>query len=280
MSAVLPVTRIVPQASQAIQVALGPNGQTAGLIAALLAELMAIAGYQTESLTGPQYPGGWRIKLSRANDADQFAYQGDWIMATDVGYSDIDGWQVRSVSRAYIYGVSAGLPGTAVDFVDMFTAITPLVWTPVPNLTAESGLTAALSFLQPTSPNGPFTYVVNLTDVTANTTTGSTPTPSVDASGNVTMTISGLIEGHEYRATVTVNTQYPGITATSEVTNTITAVALVSMPAPEELRTEHFGASPNVALPPMPPQPVPITAVTPLSEGLQAPPPITTVPPA
>ena len=272
MSAVLPVTRIVPQASQAIQMALGPNGQTAGLIAALLAELMAIAGYQTESLTGPQYPGGWRIKLSRANDADQFAYQDDWILATDAVYSDIDGWEVQSVSRAHVYGVSAGLPGTAVDFVNMFTANVPLAWSPAPSLTAGPGLIATLSFLQPTSPNGPFTYVVNLADATENVTTGiTTLTPSVDANGNVTMTIPGLIEGHDYSATVTVDTQYPGVTETSEASNTITAAATVSMPAPEELREL---AAP---LPAMPPQPPPI-APMPLSEGLQAPPPITTVP--
>jgi hypothetical protein len=274
MSAVLPVTRIVPQATQAIQVALGPNGQTAGLIAALLAELMAIAGYQTESLTGPQYPGGWRIKLSRANDADQFAYQADWIMATDVGYDDIDGWEVQSVSRAYVYGVSAGLPGTAVDFVNIFTANVPLVWpTDVPSLTAQGGLTATLSFLQPTSPNGPFTYVVNLTDVTANTTTEITPTtPSMDPSGNVTISIPVPVEGHEYRATVTVNTQYPGVTATSEVTNTITAASTVTAPAMQM----SMQVSDPMA-PPMPPQPTPIPPM-PLSEGLQAPPPITTVP--
>jgi hypothetical protein len=275
MSVVLPVTRIVPQASQAIQMELGPNGQTAGLIAALLAELMAIAGYQTESLTGPQYPGGWRIKLSRANDADQFAYQGDWIMASDVDYNDTDGWQVQTVSRAYVYGVSAGLPGTAVDFVNMFTANTPLVWTPAPGLTAESGLVATLNFLQPTSPNGPFSYVVNLTDVTANATTQITPDASVDGP-NVTMTIPDLTEGHEYHATVTVSTQYPGVTETSEVTNTITAVSTVLMSVSEEMAAERRGL--ETPLPEMPPQPTPIPATTPLSEGLVAPPPITTVP--
>ena len=72
MSVVLPVERITPQTLRAVQVAMGENGQIAGVIAALLAEL-TLKGYETESLTGPQYIGGWRIKLTYAGEVDQFA---------------------------------------------------------------------------------------------------------------------------------------------------------------------------------------------------------------
>src|SRR6516225_10899878 len=127
MSVVLPVERITPQTLRAVQVAMGENGQIAGVIAALLAEL-TLKGYETESLTGPQYIGGWRIKLTYAGEVDQFAYPTDWILVTDAAYTDTDGWVLQDTSRAHIYGISAGLLGTPTDFVNIYTANAPMEW--------------------------------------------------------------------------------------------------------------------------------------------------------
>ncbi|ORV87023.1 hypothetical protein AWC11_16505 [Mycobacterium interjectum] len=221
---VLQVARINAQNLAAVQVSMGTNGQIAGQVAALLAAITG-QGYETESLTGPQYPGGWRIKLMYGDDADQFAYPGDWILVTDATYTDEDGWTLQSTSRATIYGFSTGLVGTATDFVNTFTANTPIVWaatTTAPTATAETGLSMQLAFPQPTSADGPFTYSYTLTDQTASTTAepvGFTPT-LVD--GNAAAAIPDLTEGHEYSATVTVTDHY-GQTATSLASNTVTA---------------------------------------------------------
>lgn len=221
---VLQVTRINPQNLAAVQVSMGPNGQIAGQVAALLAAITE-NGYETESLTGPQYPGGWRIKLMYGDDADQFAYPGDWILVTDATYTDEDGWTVQSTSRATVYGVSAGLVGTASDFVSTFTSNTPIVWVSTataPTATAETGLSMQLAFPQPTSADGPFTYSYTLTDHTASTTAEPVAfTPTV-TDGNCTDTITGLTEGHEYSATITVTDHYSQ-TATSLASNTVTA---------------------------------------------------------
>jgi hypothetical protein len=215
MSVVLSVERITPQTLQAVQVAMGDNGQIAGVIAALLAELTQI-GYETESLTGPQYIGGWRIKLTYAGEVDQFAYPNDWILVTDAAYTDTDGWVLQDTSRAHIYGISAGLLGTPTDFVN-----TPMEWaatvTP-PVAAAAPDLTATLTFPQPMSPNGPFTYTL-----VGPGTAGKFSDPDTD--GNVTTTITGLTDGAECFWTVNVTTSYPGVSATSAPSNTIMASA-------------------------------------------------------
>jgi hypothetical protein len=218
MSVVLPVERITPETLQAVQVAMGDNGQIAGVIAALIAELTQI-GYQTESLTGPEYIGGWRIKLTYATEIDQFAYPTDWILVTDATYSDTVGWTLQPTSRAHVYGISAGLMGTAVDFVNTYHANTPMEWaatvTP-PVAAAAPDLTATLTFPQPMSPNGPFSYTL-----VGPGTTGEFSDPDTD--GNVTTTITGLTDGAECFWTVNVTTSYPGVSATSQPSNTITA---------------------------------------------------------
>ena|SRR6516165_1776126 len=270
MSMVLPVTRINPQNMQAIMMDHGPQGRVAGIIQALLVEL-DVAGYRTESKTGAEFPGNWRIILSRGNDADQMAYPDDWILVTDAEYTTVDGWKLQSVSRAYVYGISIGLPGTAVDFVNIYTADVPFVWEPEtvpPTLVAQSELKAALSFKQPTSPNGPFTYSVELTDVTTNDKTQLELPWEVDPAGLVTITISELTDAHQYTATVTV-TANPAYTDTAPLTsvasNEITASYVVE--APVEAVASQF-----------PPMMGRSMMNPPLSPGAQVPIPISTVP--
>jgi hypothetical protein len=276
MSAVLSVKRIVPQPIQAVKVALGPNGQTAGLIASLLALLDFIAGYHTESLTGSEHHGGWRIKLTRPNEPELIAYPNDWILVTDAGYDDQNGWQIQSTSRAYVYGRSTGMSGTAANFVDMFTIKpdndNPLEWpatdTSPPLLMAQPGLTMLLTFSQPVSANGPFDYTVNLTDITDNTTVDLTPQWDMDDNGLVSMTIPDLIELHEYSATVDVkSTKYTGVTATS--TESTRATAEVNVEVPETPVHPSMMAHRVGAAMPM--------GMNPLSPGLMTPPPITQV---
>jgi hypothetical protein len=230
MSVVLPVERITPETLQAVQVAMGDNGQIAGVIAALIAELTQI-GYQTESLTGPEYIGGWRIKLTYAGEVDQFAYPNDWILVTDAAYTDTDGWVLQDTSRAYIYGISAGLPGTAVDFVNTYTVNTDMVWaatTTPPIATALDGLQATVAFPQPVSPNGPFTYTLAGPGIP-----GEFSDPATD--GTVTVTAAGLSEGAECLWSVAVATQYAGVGATSQPSNTVTAATTVPVPPPTEV---------------------------------------------
>jgi hypothetical protein len=47
---------------------------------------------------------------------------GDWILVTDATYSDDTGWVLATTSEVFVYGISAGLAGTADDFTDTFTA--------------------------------------------------------------------------------------------------------------------------------------------------------------
>lgn len=114
---VLQVTRVNPQQLAAVQMSMGNSGQIADLLAKVAAR-----GYNTESLTGAAFveQGGWRIKFSRADHPDQFAYPGDWILVTDAT-CDEDGWTLAETSEVFVYGISAGLAGTADDFLATFT---------------------------------------------------------------------------------------------------------------------------------------------------------------
>lgn len=271
MSEVLPVNRITPQKTQAVKVALGPNGHTAGVIAQLLAELGMYAGYKTQSQTGPEFFGGWRITLQRANDADQQAFPNDYIVVTDADYSDANGWQLQTTSRAFVYGQSAGLPGSVAEFIGLFQADTSLDWVTAPVFTPLNNLAAQLVFDQPTSPNGPFAYVVHVDDLTTGNVTDVTPTGlSLNVTtGKITATIPGLTDQNEYSATVSVTSHY-GETATSPVSNTITATQALTVEAPP----------PPFDIPMAEGQPIyaaPIVDV-PLDANAVAPPPITTVP--
>lgn len=235
MSDVLPVTRIAQQSIQAVRMELGPGGQTAGVIAALLAMLMNPAlglGYTTESATDlAQYEGGWRIKIMRGDDPELIAYTGDWIVVTDALHDDVNGWQLHKTSRVHIYGTSVGMAGTAVDFVNAFSTNvnnTSLIWdalTNPPVATAISGPAATLRFKQPFSANGPFQYRLSSGPGTAGTF--SDP----DADGYVETTITGLTDQEVCAWTVDAKaTQYTGIVATSLPSNSITAATTVVPP--------------------------------------------------
>jgi hypothetical protein len=212
---------------------LGPGGQTAGKIAALLAMLMNPAlnlGYTTESATDlVQYNGGWRIKILRGDDAELISYTGDWIVVTDALYDDTNGWRLQKTSRVHIYGTSAGMAGTAVDFVNTFSANTPLIWDALataPVATPLDNLSAQITFKQPLSANGPWTYQIASGPGTAGTF--SEP----DEQGNVTVVITGLTDQEQCAWTVQVTaSQYTGITGTSVASNTITAVTVLPTPA-------------------------------------------------
>lgn len=272
MSAVLSVARIVPQPIQAVQVALGPNGKTAGLIAALLAELTAIAGYKTENNTGPEFFGGWRIKLLRGSDPELVAYPNDYILVTDASYQEPEGWSVQSTSRAHVYGQSQGMAGTAANFVAMFTAAptddAPFNWpatrTP-PQLVAQSGLSAALWFSQPVSANGPYDYTVNLTDSTDGSTAQVTPDwQTAHDTGVVSANLPGLVDGHDYSATVDITATRYGLKETSLPSNTITAAVEVAQlePAPPQAgpRALRHHVAPQTE--PLSPGLVPAPAIT------------------
>src|SRR6516165_7691463 len=64
--------------------------------------------------------GGTRITISRDEYPNQFAYPGDYIVVYDADY--VDGvWITSSDTEIHVWGVSAGLPGTAADFTSKYT---------------------------------------------------------------------------------------------------------------------------------------------------------------
>ena len=105
------------------------------------------------------------------------------------------------------------------DYAAQFTQNVPVEWAatttaPVATLNDDSSVT--LSFPQPTSANRPFTYTA--------AGDGTIGQFSTDGNGQVSAKITGLAAG-DHSWTVTVNTQYPGVTATSVASNTITIPA-------------------------------------------------------
>lgn len=118
---VLQVARINPQQLAAVQMSMANSGQIADLLAKV-----SLNGYNTTSQTGAAFAaqGGWRITFTRDSFPDQFAYLGDWILATDATYTDSTGWTLAATSEISVYGISAGLAGTATDFTNTFTQTT------------------------------------------------------------------------------------------------------------------------------------------------------------
>lgn len=103
----------------------------------------------------------------------------------------------------------------------------PVTW-PSPQVppvgTAVTGAKATIVLQEPTSNNGPFTYTVNKT--TGGSTTAATVqgTPARDSSGQVTITVTGLVATTQYTFTV-VATGSNEMTATSVASNSVTAIA-------------------------------------------------------
>lgn len=136
----------------------------------------------------------WTVGLSRSGYATLTGYNGNWIVS--------DGTNVTILTNPV--------------FISTYTVNVALAWAPTtiaPTATLNPDSTVTLSFPQPTSPNGPWTY-----SASGGGTVGEF---STDVNGNVTAQTSVLSAG-DYTWTVTVATQYEGVTATSAATQTIT----------------------------------------------------------
>jgi hypothetical protein len=160
---------------------------------------------------------GWQISVIELDNIQEFCGQGDYIVLVTNSSGTITGIQ--------LYNGPAGIFNDPL-FSGFLTANVPLVWaatTTPPVAAPQPGGTATIVFQQPTSPNAPWNYTVSQT--TGGTTSVATFELSVDDSGNVTLTVSGLVAGSEYTFVVTVNTQYSGVSATALPTNQITAAA-------------------------------------------------------
>jgi hypothetical protein len=218
---VLQVTRITPQSLGAFQV----STANAAVAFALQNAMMAIGSSAAlKAVSGLNVPNLLMVTITQPSMTDQIAFPGDWVLVTDASYdATTNAWTVASTTQVIVYGVGTGQVGTPVDFVDTFTANTPIVAATTPPVaTAEAGLTATLRFSQPTSADGPFTYALN--------GPGTAGAFTTDENGNVTVTVAGLTEGAEVSWTVTVNTPYAGVTATSVASNTVTAFSTAPTP--------------------------------------------------
>lgn len=152
----------------------------------------------------------WTVTLSKPGYTNLIGSEGQWIVC--------DGINVSIVSAAQL--------------VALYTANVALTWVPTttaPVASARSGQQATLSFPQPSSPNGPWTYAVTQTDTTSGPTTQAATlvgNPSVDVNGNVTLMVEDLVAGHVYTFVVTITaTNYAGVSATSVATVAVTATA-------------------------------------------------------
>lgn len=180
---------------------LGWQITTAGaqdLVTAL--SVISTAGYTGTATCAPG--GVWTMTVAKPNLPTQPGGQNDWIV--------FDGT------------TATVMPNSSV--VAQYTANIPVVWaatTTAPTVTRQgtSGTSVALTFPPPTSANSPWTYTVTQT-------TGGVSTPAtllsapVTANGTVTATVTGLTAG-SWTFTVTVATQYSGVTATSAVTSPV-----------------------------------------------------------
>jgi hypothetical protein len=219
---VLQVTRIAPQSLGAFQV----STANAAVAFALQNAMMAIGSPAAlKAVSGLAVPNLLMVTITQPSMTDQIAFPGDWVLVTDATYdAATNAWTVASTTQVIVYGVGTGQVGTPVDFVDTFTANTPIVAaTTAPVATAEAGLTATLRFSQPTSADGPFTYAL--------TGPGTAGDFTTDANGNVTVTVTGLTDGAVVSWTVTVSTQYSGVAATSAASNSVTAFDTAPVPS-------------------------------------------------
>jgi hypothetical protein len=218
---VIAVTRITPQQLAAFQV----STANASIAFALQNALIAIGSPAAlKTTSGIGVPNFLQVIITQPSMVDQIAFPGDWVLVTDATYdATTNAWTVAGTTQVIVYGIGTGQVGNAIDFVDTFTANTPVVWAATVIATAQAALTATLVFQQPTSADGPFTY-----SLTGPGTAGAFTT---DADGNVTVTVTGLTAG-EVSWTVTVSTPYSGVTATSLATAAVTAFSTPPTPDP------------------------------------------------
>lgn len=147
----------------------------------------------------------WTVTLTRSGFPTLVAVEDDWIL--------FDGTNVSICTPTQILA---------------YTAEIPVVWastTTAPNATAQSGLQALITSPLPTSPNGPWTWSCQLTNVTTGAITTETVSSPVITNGQLMFTATGLIDTDEYTAAITCTTQYDGVLATSLPTALFTAAA-------------------------------------------------------
>jgi len=218
---VLTVSRIAPQTLAAFQI----STANAGVAFALQNALMAIGSQASMKVTtGLNVANLLQVAITQPSLPDQFAWPGDWILVTDATYNAANNaWTVASTTQVIVYGIGVGQIGTRQDFVNTFTADTPLVWdAAAPTVTSESAGVLNVSFPAPTSADGPWTWTYTLTNVTSqNTSTPTTFTPT-ESNGVLSTVISGLTTGDAYTVTVTVADNYQQ-TATSAPSTSVTA---------------------------------------------------------
>src|SRR6516164_7119372 len=114
-------TRIVPQQIRSVQV----TPANAGVIFALQGAVLSKYRFTTQVDAVFAAQGGTRITIERDEYPTQFAYADDWIVVYDADFQ-VDGtgapvWTVAPDTEVQVWGVSAGLPGTAADFTSKFT---------------------------------------------------------------------------------------------------------------------------------------------------------------
>ena len=111
-------TRTVPQQLRAVQV----TPENSAAIHALFAAITPKYSTNTQNDAAFADQGGTRITIRRAEYPDQFAYAGDWILVYDADFNPSTyEWTVSDSTTVEVWGVSAGLPGTADDFAATFT---------------------------------------------------------------------------------------------------------------------------------------------------------------
>jgi len=218
---VLTVSRIAPQTLGAFQV----STANAGVAFALQNALMAIGSQASMKVTtGLGVANLLQVGITQPSLPDQFAWPGDWVLVTDATYNAASNvWTVSSTTQVIVYGIGVGQIGTRQDFVNTFTADTPLVWdAATPTVTSESAGVLNVSFPAPTSADGPWTWKYTLTNVTSQNTSAPTTFTPTESNGVLSTVISGVTTGDAYTVTVTVADNYQQ-TATSAPSTSVTA---------------------------------------------------------
>ena len=204
------VQRLIPQEFVALRVSMGNKGQVAGEVANLLAAITMI-GYETESLTGPKYYGGWRLKLTYPGIPDQFGYPDDWILVTDATFSPENGWGLKFTSRAWIYNKALGLQGTASEFIEQFTTDSEFVWKETPpkiTVSAVPDNKIKVDFKSPESANGPWTWQYVLKDVGSEQLSDPVSFVPEKNQFDLSTVIEGATPGNTYTVTIMVSDNY------------------------------------------------------------------------
>ena len=109
-------TQTTPQQIRSVLV----TPANAGVIFALQGSVLPKYRFTTQVDAAFASQGGTRITIERDEYPTQFAYQGDYIVVYDADYQN-GVWTVASTTDIQVWGISAGLAGTATDFTNKFT---------------------------------------------------------------------------------------------------------------------------------------------------------------